>query len=484
MHLTFTPLVIQISYATMYSTREDKGRKIEMNTALLIFLAIIEVALASLTITKKVNKSGWQTGRVIACAGELILFLIMVLLPGIDLGMRFKLLFIVLILRIVFEGIGFIIFKNNENPKKVAVIIFRCVLSVIIIASSMIPSYVFADYNGLPTTGEYSVATSKAILVDESRVESFEEDGSYREVPVYFFYPETAADNDFPIVFFSHGAFGYYQSNYSTYAELASHGYVVVSMEHPYHSMFTKDTSGKTIIVDGEMFNNTMRIQDTNDGSITEEEVYSITKEWIDLRLADANFVIDTIKLAAQNNALSNVWNVGNKESQQIVSLLPMMDSEHMGFMGHSLGGATAVSIGRMRDDIDAAIDLDGTMLGEILYVENGVDVVNTDPYPVPLFSIDNQEHHDTRVFASENGEVYTNNVVHENAPISYNSYIKGSGHMNFTDLPMFSPFLASMLGVGDVNPEECMQTVNQLVLGFFDTYLKGMGDFTVQEGY
>lgn len=455
-----------------------------MNTVLLMILVVIEIAFVYMSITKKVTKREWQIGRGMASLGELILFFVMMLFPGIDLGMRFKMLFIMLIIRIIFAGIGWLIVRKNEKSKKIAAIVVSCILSIAILAASLIPSFIFADYNGLPTTGEYSVSNTKAILVDDSRVETFEDDGSNREVPVYFFYPENSTANKFPVVFFSHGAFGYYQSNYSTYAELASNGYVVISMEHPYHSMFTKDTLNKTIMVDGEMFNNTMRIQDTNDGSITEEEVFSITKEWIDLRLADANFAIDTVRTAAVNNELSNKWYASDKEKEELLKALSMIDFEHMGFMGHSLGGATAVSLGRIRDDIDAVVDLDGTMLGEILYVENGVDVVNADPYPVPLFSLDNQEHHDDRIKLKKNGEVYTNNVIHENAEISYNTYIKNSGHMNFTDLPMFSPFLASMLGTGDVNSEECMQTVNQLVLKFFDTYLKGEGEFTVEEGY
>lgn len=456
----------------------------DMNTALLIFLGIIELALACLTISRKVNKKEWQLGRVLASAGELILFLAMILLPGIDLGLRFKMLFIVLILRIVLAGIGWLLFRKNEKPKKIAAIVFSALLSIIVLSVSLVPSYVFADYKGLPTSGEYPVEMAKAILVDESRIETFENDGSYREMPIYIYYPIGAMDKHLPVVFFSHGAFGYYQSNTSTYDELASHGYVVVSIEHPYHSMFTKDTEGKTIIVDSTMLNNSMRIQDLNDENITEEEVFSITKEWIDLRLADANFVIDSIKDATKSNTLSMAWSVEDKDAEQILKILPLMDCEHMGFMGHSLGGATAVSLGRMRDDLDAVIDLDGTMIGEILYVNDGVDVVNEDTYPIPMFSMDNQEHHDSRIAAMENGEVYCNNVVHDNAPIGYNTYIKNSGHMNFTDLPMFSPFLAKMLGIGEVDPVECMQTVNELVLEFFDAYLKDMGDFKVQEGY
>lgn len=113
----------------------------------------------------------------------------------------------------------------------------------------MIPAFLFSGYDGLETTGEYDVKLAQAILVDDSRTENFEQDGSNREVPVYLYYPDTESGK-FPLVLFSHGAFGYYQSNTSTYMELASHGYVVVSLDHPYHSFFTKDTDGKTILAD------------------------------------------------------------------------------------------------------------------------------------------------------------------------------------------------------------------------------------------
>ena len=55
---------------------------------------------------------------------------------------------------------------------------------------------------------------------------------------------------------------------------------------------------------------------------------------------------------------------------------------------------------------------------------------------------------------------------------------------MDFTDLPLFSPVLAGMLGTGDVNNEEMLNTMNGLVLRFFDCYLKGEGTFEVNEYY
>jgi hypothetical protein len=78
----------------------------------------------------------------------------------------------------------------------------------------------------------------------------------------------------------------------------------------------------------------------------------------------------------------------------------------------------------------------------------------------------------------------YVNNVIMDNATDGHTTYFKGSGHMNFTDLPLISPFIAKALGTGDVDPEVCIDQVNTLVLRFFDHYLKGSGTFTVEESY
>ena len=90
-------------------------------------------------------------------------------------------------------------------------IIAGSVLLVLVLIIVLIPKILFTDYEGLPTSGAYGVKTVSAITIDESRLESFETDGSNREVPVYFYYPDTKGDEEkhFPLVIFSHGAFGY-----------------------------------------------------------------------------------------------------------------------------------------------------------------------------------------------------------------------------------------------------------------------------------
>ena len=246
--------------------------------------------------------------------------------------------------------------KVNKKKKKWWLIPVGIVV-LLVLAVISIPKLLFTDYAGLPTTGDYGVKMVSSILVDEKRVETFEEDGSNREVPIYFYYPDTTGDvkkdadqrdgaNKFPLVIFSHGAFGYYESNTSTYMELASHGYVVISLDHPYHSFFTTDTDGNTITVNPEFMQEAMGI---NGEDVTEEEVFRLSRKWLDLRVADMNLVLDSVKDGVVTGSMpKELWYVADEEiGQEVSAVLAMIDTEKIGLVGHSLGGATSVTVGR-----------------------------------------------------------------------------------------------------------------------------------------
>ena len=65
-----------------------------------------------------------------------------------------------------------------------------------------------------------------------------------------------------------------------------------------------------------------------------------------------------------------------------------LVDTEKIGLIGHSMGGAASVQVGRDRQDIDAVINLDGDMLGEYRDVVDGRPVIDEAAYPVPILSI------------------------------------------------------------------------------------------------
>ena len=446
-----------------------------------IVLALLEIVLAVKTCRKKPDRKTWRRDRLVIRAAE-VLTIVLLLVFSAAQKWRFVPVLVFLAILLVIAALAMPAKRNQESrPKKPGAAVASCVLCILAFSLLLVPAVVFTDYNGLPVSGQYQVGESSAILIDSSRTDPFEQDGSFREVPVHFYFPADAAGGErFPLVVFSHGAFGYYQSNTSTYMELASNGYVVAALDHPHHAFFTQDTDGKTVLADMDFISTAMNLNSMDDREVQ----YALYRDWMALRTADMNFAVDEIKTAAQTGAADESWYISEKDGGAIQTVLGMTDVSRIGLMGHSMGGATAVELGRERSDINAVIDLDGTMLGEYVGVENGEMLVRDDPYTVPVLDLNNWESYNNNEEYIARGFPYPNVEVVGHAADGFSVGIRDSRHMDFTDLPLLSPFLGKMLGSGERSTEETMTIVNSLVLSFFNCYLKGEGVFTAQELY
>ncbi len=359
-----------------------------------------------------------------------------------------------------------ILVRKKGKEYKLGKNILRFVKNCFIFTFALSLAILFPQYGQPKTTGGYEIATAKYTWTDTSRMDGFSQSGENRALTVEFWYPENT-DKTYPLVVFSHGAFGFSGSNYSTFAELASNGYVVASIGHTYHAFYTMDTSGKLTIVDTNFINKASGINAVHDTQ-HEEEIYNTTKEWMKLRTDDENFVLDTILSECDNDNADILFSVIN--------------TEKMGLMGHSLGGATSAQVGRERDDIDAVIILDGTMLGEEVAFENNAVVLNDTPYPIPLLNVYAEDHYTNSKELV--GDTYNNFYATKNAVCAYETVFKNAGHLNFTDLPLFSPLLAGMLGVGTIDERYCIETMNKVVMEFFNSYLKDTGEPKIEKEY
>lgn len=438
-------------------------------------LAAAETAFACLQIKRGMDKATFLRRRVVLRAIELAVAVAALVLPIWGQRWRFTGVVALTSILLVWAVLSYLVRHKQVTGRRGKVsAVCGATFCTLFLALALVPALVFTGYEGLPTTGQYQVREAGAIMTDTSRAEAHETDGSSREVPVHFVYPD--ALGSYPLVVFDHGAFGYWESNYSTYAELASHGYVVASIEDPYDSLFTHDTTGKLITVDPDFMQTVITMQDS-DASL--EEQNATEQDWLSVRVADMNFALDTIKTAAGSGKLDDTWYTpSDADRAGILDALGMMDTSEIGLMGHSIGGAAAMDVARHRDDITAVIDLDGTMLGEQT-VEGGTYVYNQDPYPVPFLSMNNEAHGRQYQEGNPDGSEYVNQYVVEHAIDGRSLVFPGTGHMDFTDLPLLSPTLAGMLGTGTVDPHEFVPRMNSIIVGYFDYYLKGEGDLS-----
>lgn len=312
----------------------------------------------------------------------------------------------------------------------------------------------FPKVTPVETTGMYQVSREDCFYTDTSRIESFAEDGSYRELSVSFWYPENySSDKDCPLVLFSHGSFGVKESNETLYRELASHGYVVCAVDHTYHAFSTKSSNGKTIRVSGAFLKEV--VTDNPDKS-PEQSVAHFAK-WMDLRTDDLNFVLDTILIK----------NYGMDSELTVYSLI---DKDRICVIGHSLGGSAALGIGRQRNDITAVISLEAPFLCDIEGVDsNGDFIFDESEYPVPVLNV----YSDSSFEHLSEWKQYGVNarLLNTESDDVKNVHLSGIGHFSLTDLSLTSPFL-TMLFDGRCTketPQETLKKLNEICLDFLE---------------
>ena len=74
-------------------------------------------------LTRPTSKRRWTPRRFVADSAEFVLFLLMVFLPGIDLGFRFKALFTILVIRLAVAGLFAVLYRKNDKTKKRSAIV-------------------------------------------------------------------------------------------------------------------------------------------------------------------------------------------------------------------------------------------------------------------------------------------------------------------------------------------------------------------------
>ncbi len=433
-----------------------------MGILLLSMALIFEIAFAIYCIATKQNHKKLKNWMRIAV---FIVFAILTVSSVIVWDFRWVMLAFLLFLLAVKGTVSLILKKTNIKQFKTSNIVWKSIMMILLFVFVLSPVIIFPQHPSPKVTGQYEVATATDTFIDKNRIEEFSDKGDNRIVNVEFWYPKNA-DGTYPLLVFSHGAYGIKEGNASTYTELASHGYVVVSIDHPYHSFYTRSEDGIVTMINSDFKN---EVNNTNKGIYSYEEWYNIIQKWMKLRTDDMNFVIDTILTKAKGD--------NNPIYQHI-------NTEKIGVFGHSMGGAASVWLGRERDDISAVVNIDAPFFSELVY--NKADdnfMASSKAYTTPLFNI----YSDDVWRQLDRTPVYVaNKLNNKQFEGAYTTHFKGAKHLSLTDLPLFSPILANILqgGKADIDKFYCIETENELILQFFDFELKGIGHFAPKETY
>ena len=104
--------------------------------------------------------------------------------------------------------------------------------------------------------------------------------------------------------------------------------------------------------------------------------------------------------------------------------------------------------------------------------------------YPVPVLNVYSDASWDHLSEWAQYAENFK--LLSDMEAAAFNVYIRGAGHLTLTDLALTSPVLTRILNgqKSTADAEYGLRIINKVCLEFFDSYLKGAGDFTSAGSY
>ncbi|MCH7763547.1 MAG: dienelactone hydrolase family protein [Candidatus Marinimicrobia bacterium] len=233
----------------------------------------------------------------------------------------------------------------------------------------------------------------------------------------------------YPLLILSHGVTGFRQVHTALIEELSSHGYIVVAPDHTYDCNLTVFPNGT--------------IADYRSDITGLPDSVKIRRQQLNTRVADIKFILDQISITSE--------------------LATQIDFNRIGVIGHSYGGATVIQSAYEDDRIKAVVSLDSWMNPLPDHVLNKGIIQ-------PFLSLGRPYWGDSDYPTSpELLEKFMENLDSN----SFHFILKDSRHLDFTDVPLFSPISSLLLETGSIPAKRAVMITNEVVLSFFDTFLK-----------
>ncbi|MBK8990069.1 MAG: hypothetical protein IPM39_29075 [Chloroflexi bacterium] len=242
-------------------------------------------------------------------------------------------------------------------------------------------------------------------------------------------------DGRYLLILFAHGLSGLRMQNSSMMRELASHGYVVAAMDHTYANAITIFPDGRAILYDPCRLFSVLPNCATNyvDGS-------TLVRQWAD----DMAFLLNTI--AAWDETTGGI-------------LAGKVAVERVGVFGHSTGGGAALQFCLDDSRCVAGLGLDAWLLP--------VDRrALTEPPPQPFLFLNTPD------WLGAENQAHGRALL-EALNVGFELTLAGTGHYDFSDIVLLSPLTARLGISGEIDSLYSLQLQNQVVLSFFNRYLR-----------
>ncbi|HEX4773101.1 MAG TPA: hypothetical protein VH351_19865 [Bryobacteraceae bacterium] len=374
--------------------------------------------------------------------------------------------------------------------------------AVLIVGTGILSGLLYPVFSFAPLTGKHQVGTAAQHFIDKGRVDPYAPGGqSLRELMVQFWYPTGSStpktqrsryrngrkenwrsanlalvktrshpnapllsrSEKLPLVFFS-GPNDRFQNTFQT-EELASHGYIVAAVEHPYGSDVVCFPDGRSILRRKENvfldFSSEAALADSN---------REVTNE-LGIRAADIQFVLNCLESFDRLRDSRHLS--GMQIDESVVQIAQSFDRSKVGMFGHSFGGAVAAELCSRDRRFRAGINMDGWMFGESR--SEGVTtpfffMVDATPRPdtADLQASDPQK----RRMAERTLQGYQDVERSLDDHGGYFLQAPGLEHMNYSDYPLHSRAKA-WTGAGAIDLRRAHLMINRLSLAFFNTHLQ-----------
>jgi len=394
--------------------------------------------------------------------------------------------------------------RKKINRSTTSLILF------LIFQSSLFPSDGSPETFLLKPDGKYNIGAKKFFFIDSTRIDKLSNKKKYREIYIKIWYPVEKSEKlnydlylldypvkvladifssnglvpelleqyrkmntfttsnleikdvstKFPVIIFNPGFYFGIADFYTSLIEnLASNGYIVCCINHPYEQPYVETSNGSVLlkkkkaqlayfqyyIADKLQFRKPTSKEKTQKITLNYLRKLKLLNKANTRWTKDSQFFIDYITKIKKN-----------KNNENIDDVFKIMDLEKIGALGQSLGGAVSGQLCAVDPRFKAGINMDCFQFG---------DIINK-PLNVPFMVIQSEHYPKWNL---------GNSVIFENSNNNfYRLTIKNAKHFVFSDAALITLIDEKNKSnlIGKIDGKASMQTINNYILSFFNIYL------------